>query len=291
MICCCLRILCKLAAETSFISKNPDYIGEILGVVKAFLFYGIEEYSMMEPQCLRPAAMNLPEVVHSRGNSTRNKARVKRQAPKKSTSEERNNKNLNPDENSSTATCSKYSSDSESEGLNSAHIEYKVRLEALNLLNAAARQIQPLDMFSYWSQIVASGSKDSTRVLTRLLLKEPVAEVRRTVLSTLSKLLVKAKHYLVHADDSEHPSFLTFFGTVAAMIRELHLVLSLVLSYERNPTVLVHALKCTSGLVAGTPYARLKPGLATKLARNSTPLLLVKGINYDLPVSTLDARD
>ncbi|XP_043282590.1 HEAT repeat-containing protein 6 [Venturia canescens] len=275
IVCCCLRILSNLSISASSMSQKPDCVGKILGIVKEFSFHGIEKYSTTKPQCLRPSAMNLPEVVNNRGNN-RNKTRSKRQTTKKLSQGEKNKGNSNVCLDLPEAVCCKYSSDSETEILNPTEIEYKVRLEAVNLLNAAARNFPTQEMFGYWSQIVASGSKTSARVLARLLLKEPVAKVRRSILSTLSKLLVKAKHFLVHADDSENPSFITFFGTVGAMIRELHFVLSLVLSCERNATVLIHALKCTSVLVNSTPYARLKPGLASKLSRNSRPYLLHK---------------
>lgn len=255
---------------------DPDSVGEILGIVKAFLFHGIKGYSPISPQCLRPAAMNLPEAVHipPRGRNSRSKGKPKRQTAKKSTSDDKINSQF-PLENL-VGTC-KYSSDSETESFNPAQTESKVRLESIRLLHAATLEISSREMFGYWPQIVASGSRDSARVLTRSILKEPVSKVRQCVLGTLFKLLVSAKHFLVHADDSEHPSFLTIFGTVGAIIRELHFTLSLVLSYERNVPVVTHALKCAAGLVQGTPYARLKPGLATKLSRNCRPHMLHKG--------------
>ncbi|XP_020281763.1 HEAT repeat-containing protein 6 isoform X2 [Pseudomyrmex gracilis] len=165
----------------------------------------------------------------------------------------------------------KYSSDSDTsdtEITNSVHMDSKVRLGAIRLLQTLVEITQSRDIFGYWPQIVATGSRNDARVLARSILVESVSKVRQNVLSTLTDLLTGARPFLIHAEETNQTSFITFFGTVCLMIKELHFALSLILLSEKNVAVLTHALKCMAALVQGTPYDRLKPGLATKIVRN-----------------------
>lgn len=256
------------------ISDSPDFIGEILGVTQAFLFHGIKGYSAMRPQLLRPAAMNLPERIHvipKCKNLKNHKGK-----PKKTSAKKTGNNTL-----SERCGISKYSSDSDTSDTeinNSIQMDSKVRLGAVRLIQTLVEITQSRDIFGYWPQIVATGSRNDARVLARSILVEPVSKVRQNMLSTLTELLIGAKPFLIHAEDTNQTSFITFFGTVCLMIKELHFTLALILLAEKNVAVLTHALKCTAALVQSTPYERLKPGLATKLVRNCRPHIFHKGI-------------
>jgi len=261
------------------ISNSPDFIGEILGVTQAFLFYGIKGYSAMRPQLLRPAAMNLPERIHvvpKCKNLKNQKGKSKKTSTKKATSCTGNN--ALPEH----CGISKYSSDSDTsdtEIYNSIQMDSKVRLGAVRLIQTLVEVTQSRDIFGYWPQIVATGSRNDARVLARSILVEPVSKVRQNVLSILTELLIGAKPFLIHAEDTNQTSFITFFGTVCLMIKELHFTLALILLAEKNVAVLTHALKCTAALVQSTPYERLNPGLATKLVRNCRPYIFHKGMS------------
>ncbi|XP_018299904.1 HEAT repeat-containing protein 6 isoform X1 [Mycetomoellerius zeteki] len=271
----CMHILHYMIIE-KLILKSPDFIGEILGVVQAFLFYGIKGYSVTRPQLLRPAAMNLPERVHvvpKCKNLKNHKVRSRKTLAKKNTSDSGNN--AIPEHTG----ISKYSSDSDTSDTeinNSIHIDSKVRLGAVRLLQVLIEIARSKEIFGYWPQIVATGSRNDARVLTRSILVEPVSKVRQNVLCALTELLIGAKPFLIHAEDTNHTSFITFFGTVCLMVKELHFTLALILLTEKNVTMLMHALKCAAALVQGTPYERLKPGLATKLVRNCKPHIFHK---------------
>lgn len=271
----CLRVLRDAMLERT-IANSPSLVGEILGVVQAFLFHGVRNYSVMTPQLLRPAAMNLPERVHvvpKCKNLKNHKAKPRR-----------TKKNNSPDAKSNAVPehgvgIAKYSSDSDTSDTeinNPVHIESKVRLEAVRLMQALVEITESREMFGYWPQIVATGSRSDARVLARSILVEPVSKVTQNVLSTLTELLTAARSFLMHAEETNQTSFITFFGTVCLMIRELHFALSLILLTEKNVAVLTHALKCAAALVQGTPYERLKPDLATKLVRNCRPYLIHK---------------
>ncbi|KAI4481872.1 hypothetical protein M0804_009393 [Polistes exclamans] len=266
ILCSCLRIL-RIAMIDKLIKITPDLIGQILGVVQAFLFYGIKDYLPIQPQLLHPAAMNLPErphVVPKCKNQKAAKSKSKKQMSKKSTPED---KRIFPE----SKKIYKYSSESEisdSETNDSVFVESKIRLETVRLLQALIENTQAREIFGYWPQIVATGSRNDARVLTRSILKEPNTKVRQNVLSVLTELLIGARPFLIHAEDVQPTSFITFFGTVYLMVKELHFTLSLVLNTEKNAAVLTHLLKCIAVLIQGTPYAKLKPGLATKLIRN-----------------------
>lgn len=263
---------------SGLISTSPDFVGEALGIVQVFLFHGIKNYSVMKPQCLRPAAMNLPERIHEVPkckNLKKRKGKPKKTTNKKITCSTRN------DVLSEQIGSCKYSSDSDTSDTDSntiAHIDSKVRLEAANLMQALVEITSSREIFGYWSQIVATGSRNDARVLTRSVLIESASKVKQSVLSTLTELLIGARPFLLHAEDTDNISFITFFGTVCLMIKELHFTLSLVLSNEKNIAILTHALKCGTALVQSTPYERLKPGLANKLARNCRFYIFHKGI-------------
>ncbi|XP_015603052.1 HEAT repeat-containing protein 6 isoform X2 [Cephus cinctus] len=272
----CLRIL-RVVISDSTVSNGPDVIGEVLGVIQSFLFHGIKGYLPMQPRILRPAAMNLPEPVHAiprERNFGTHKTKSRRPQSKKS------NNNIEKS-NSAFADCKamRQSSDSDTsdtETFNAAQVEAKVRAETVHLLYTIVQNTPSREMFGYWSQIVANGSRNDARVLSKCILREPVSKIRQKALSTIIELLLGARLFLVHAEDVEHSSFITFFGTVGAMIRDLHFAISLLLSTEKNVAVLTQALKCAAALAQCTPYARLKTGLATKLTRNCRPQILHK---------------
>ena len=106
-----------------------------------------------------------------------------------------------------------YSSDSDTsdtESNNSVLMDSKVRLETVHLLQALIETSQSREMFGFWPQIVATGSRNDARVLTRCILKEFVSKVKQRMLSTLTELLIDAKPFLMHAEDVHHTSFITF---------------------------------------------------------------------------------
>ncbi|XP_076678857.1 HEAT repeat-containing protein 6 isoform X1 [Andrena cerasifolii] len=271
----CLRIL-HVITVNKLLPHSIDFTGEILGVVQAFLFYGVKEYPSVKPQLLRPAVMNLPEQVHvipKSKNLKNHKAKPKKTPGRKSNAEVKNNvvpecKSVNIHSSDSDA--------SDGESNNYIYAESKVRLEAVRLLQVLVENSQSREIFGFWPQIVATGSRNDARVLTRSILKESVSKVKQNMLSTLTELLIDAKSFLMHAEDTCQTSFITFFGTVCLMIKELHFTLALVLNCDKNVAVLTHALKCATALIHGTPYARLKTGLATKLMRNCGPYIFHK---------------
>ncbi|KZC08576.1 HEAT repeat-containing protein 6, partial [Dufourea novaeangliae] len=220
--------------------------------------------------------MNLPERIHTIPkckNLKNHKAKSKKQPTKKTSMELKDN--IMPE----CKVVNIYSSDSDTsdtESNNSIYVDSKIRVEAVCLLQVLVENSQSREIFGFWPQIVATGSDNDAKVLTRCILKESVPKVKQIMLSTLTELLTDAKSFLIHAEDTHHTSFITFFGTVGLMIKELHFTLSLVLSSDKNVAVLTRALKCAVALIQGTPYARLKTGLATKLMRNCRPYIFHK---------------
>ena len=270
----CLRILRILYAEKSI--DNKETVGELLGIVQVYLFHGIEGYPNIKPQVLRPAAMNLPDITQN--NQKKKYFRNYKTKNKRPTKKANNDsKNESSPENKITPRQSSDSDTSDTENRSAIQSEYKVRSEAIHLLSTIVEFTDNRELFGYWTQIVASGSRTDARVLTRCILREPNSKVRQIALSTLNDLLIGARMFLTHAEDVEQMSFVTFFSVLSSMIKEIHFTLSLLLSTERNVVVLIQGLKCASALAQATPYSRLKPGLATKLVRNCRSHLLHKG--------------
>ncbi|KAG7209059.1 hypothetical protein KM043_015216 [Ampulex compressa] len=284
----CLHILHLMLLE-KMIPSSTDLTGEILGIVQVFLFYGITNYPPIKPQLLRPAAMNLPERIHTvpKCKNLKNQKAKSRKLPLKKTKAESKHVPLE-----SKGIC-KYSSDSDASDSESNSLIYadsKVRMEAIQLLQVLVEISQSREIFGYWPQIVATGSRNDARVLTRSLLKEPVCKVKQNVLSTLTEMLIGAKPFLMHAEDVQQTSFVTFFSTVCLMVKELHFTLSLILRPERNIVVQTHVFKCLAALIQGTPYARLKPGLLTKLMRDCRLYLFHKSPTVQVAaLSTFEA--
>lgn len=275
ILCSCLHIL-QMITVNEVLPHSIDFMGEILGVVQAFLFYGLKDYSPLKPQLLRPAVMNLPERIHvipKCKNLKNHKAKLRKQPTKKVVTEVKNNIVL---ESKGINIYSSDSDTSDTENSNSIIMDSKIRLETVRLLQVLIENSPSREIFGFWPQIIATGSRNDARVLTRSILKESVSKVKQHMLSTLTELLIDVKPFLIHAEEVDQMSFITFFGTVCLMIKELHFTLSLILNSETNVAVLTHGLKCAAALIQGTPYARLKTGLATKLMRNCRPYIFYK---------------
>ncbi|XP_026674753.1 HEAT repeat-containing protein 6 isoform X3 [Ceratina calcarata] len=280
----CLSVLTILTARR-LLPCSVDYVGEILGVVRTFLFYGVRDRCpIAKPAPLRPAVMNLPEPV-------RPLPRCKNFKDRKARSSRQPARNVAASGETDAAptsegrvvvldadSCSDSSDTSDAEFADDSlllRIDSTVRLETVCLFRALVERSPSRDLFGFWPQIVATGSpRDHARVLARSVLTEPVSGIKRRALTVLGELLTAARPFLMHAEDVDRrpsASFVAFFGTVSLMIKELHFTLSLVLSCETNVAVLTHGLKAAAALIRATPYARLSPGLARRLLRNCRP--------------------
>lgn len=257
------------------LTDDPDAINVILGIIQVHLFHGIKGYQITKPQNLRPALMNIPEqIMPSRPRNIQggNKPKTKRQLAKKN-----NDLTVVTSDLQKLNKCTSDSDTSDTENLAGNRVDMKIRLETINLLHKIIHEIPCRHMFGYWSQIIVNTTNIPSRCLVWLILKEPISKLRQTALSTLTDTIMSARTFLAYAEDSEHSTFRTFFGTVSAMLRELHSALSLVLVREKNVTVLTHALKCVTALVQTTPYGRLNPGLVTKLLQDCIVYITHKG--------------
>ncbi|KAK0162913.1 hypothetical protein PV327_006643 [Microctonus hyperodae] len=290
IICSCLRILRYLVLN-KLLNEDASSIGEICGLIQSSMFYGISGYSNFKPKLLRPALLNIPERIgpplHSRNIQSTTKLRMKKGS---------NKSTLN---NSYEVTVmNKFSSDSETsdtEIISPDRASSLVRIEAIYLLHTIIHEIPCRDMFGYWSQIIVDTSGVHTRALVTLINNEPVSKLRQLELGTLAEAIHGARTFLAYAEESDHSTFLTFFGAVSIMIRELHNALSLLLRTEKNIAVIIHALKCVTALVYATPYARLKPQLATKLipyckiyVSHTDPTIRVAALSVFEALSSID---
>ncbi|XP_034940246.1 HEAT repeat-containing protein 6 isoform X2 [Chelonus insularis] len=270
----CLKILSNLI-DSKLLIENKNMAGDILGIIQVFICHGIKGYLIVQPKQLRPAAMVIPERIQTvprHAVHNLNKSKLKKQQLKKKKSEVVNN-------SSDLKKSNKYSSDSDTsdtEYTSSSRTESMIRLAAINLLLKIIQELPPREMFGYWPQIIVSTTGTNARVLLSLTLKEPIAKLRQICLSTLAEAILEARTFLTYAEDTEHSAFLTFFGAVGAMIKQLHMALSHLLNTEKNFAVITHALKCINALVQVTPYARLASGLATKVSISCRAFIMHK---------------
>lgn len=213
-------------------------------------------------------AKNSRLITKSRQNKNK-----KMNSKKNLNSEEK--KGLNFEEKTSNFEKKVISSDSETsdcEKWSSERFYGKIRHQALQLLQELMGKMSSKEFFGFWSQIITKSEKtvgEGSRGLVKLIMKEPLGKMRQSALGVLGDAIVDARMFLVHADEAEGcGAFVTMFGAVGGMLREIHLGLALLLSSERNFSVITQALKCSAALVQVTPYGRMKAGLVGKLARH-----------------------
>lgn len=157
MLSSCLHIL-HIITISKLLPCSTDFMGEILGVIQAFLFHGLRDYPPVKPLVLRPIAMNLPEQVHilpKCKNLKTHKVKTKKQCNKKVTAEEKDNSAL---ECRGLNIPSSDSDASDTENTNFVYMNSKVRLEAVRLLQALVKNSQSREIFGFWPQVIATGS-------------------------------------------------------------------------------------------------------------------------------------
>ncbi|XP_011306252.1 HEAT repeat-containing protein 6 [Fopius arisanus] len=271
-----LSILTTLISQ-GLPSKFSELPGEALGIAQVYLFLGIPGISLIKPEELRPAVMNLPERVHlpPRGRNPRSITKSKQNKNKKSSKKTDNDKIPMNLERKTGKSSDSETSDGEKWSVE--RIQGKIRYQALQVLQEVMRVMTSKEIFCYWSQIITKSEKcGESRGLLRVIMKEPTWKVRGSALGVLTDAVIDARMFLTHAEESEGSSFITIFGAVGGMLREIHLGLGLVLSGEGNLAVVTQALKCSAAIVQVTPYGRMKPGLAGKLGRHCRYFLIHK---------------
>ncbi|XP_014205563.1 HEAT repeat-containing protein 6-like [Copidosoma floridanum] len=267
----CLRLL-RLTIDVSNL-KNSEELGLLLGIAQAYVFHEIQGFPVTSPKPMITCNLNLPVQIDSnlKKKYFRNHKVKKPSALKKV---EQKSVLTSPTPKTVKGTSDSETSDNESRSVG-APLDRKIRLEAAHLLNDIV-QCHSREFTGYWLQMVASGSRDNLRTLAKYVVRETAQANRTVALSVLNELLLASKVFLSHANDTERSSYDSVFYLLGLSIKEIHDSVCQLLRKENGILPLIQALKCASALAEATPFSRLKPGLASELAKLCYPLLMNK---------------
>ncbi|KAK3910632.1 HEAT repeat-containing protein 6 [Frankliniella fusca] len=300
-------------------SASGDLIGDVIGITKAFMLFGIPPYQAIKPSRVLPAAVPIcdipPPVARGpktiKGVGSRTRPPRKRSTPGKkkteTTEDDEDIPHTAPSLPPSTAhpevpwlygpvglDCSWRTSDSDysdseapASRLRSHHA--RIRQAALQLLLALIKVSDRRVMCGYWWNLLPDGLQSiNTRTLITCLLRDPSPRCRTAVLIVLWTLLVGSRSYLQQAEHGDPSgSFIPFSVSLGNMLRELHRSLAQALAAENAVLALTQLLRVVAILVQNTPYHRLQPGLLTKIVRSVRPLTVHKDVNIQVAALTV----
>nr|CAD7394973.1 unnamed protein product [Timema cristinae] len=302
---CKLVISCLRGLENVLVESGAlldVLLGDVLGVVRAFMLYGLPSHSGLVPQPVFPVHLAQTDISQ-RKNESRGKKVVRLRKNKTPAQKKKNEaiKSKLVDEdptNSSTwpqfnkfrcfATAnysqsevhqgygpswlrmsdSDYSDTEAGQATRIRETEARVRQAAHSLLLSTIKACDKKVLFGYWPSLLPDGPHPPhTRTLITCLLKDPSPKGRMAVSSVLINMLLGSRLYLSQAEDSERnmTAFTPWSVTVGNMVRELHRSLCLAVIAENSLSVLTQLLRCLAALVQNTPYHRLAPGLVTRV--------------------------
>ncbi|CAH0563740.1 unnamed protein product [Brassicogethes aeneus] len=299
-----ILIIC-LNGLQNIITQNPDYLkrelGNILGIIRSYMLYGVGGIEFMVPQKLMPTALSIPETASSnlrekKGGKLTRQRKPKMRGDKKESriSEEWTPDNRNRGYTPATATL-EYNSDNNVSGNNRlktsdsdfsdtengklakiAFTQGRVRQAGLNFFINVLKHTDKSVIFNYWLSFIPEVTYKGKHNLISSILKDPSTRGRILALTVLLQLLTSSKLYLLQAEMSDRStSFTPFSVTLGLTLIELHKGLCLALNDFSIPVV-TQILKCMAALVQASPYHKLPKGLITKVVRNTKPFIFHK---------------
>ncbi|XP_055605953.1 HEAT repeat-containing protein 6 [Uranotaenia lowii] len=297
----CLRIISVGTNQTQWL---PDHLGQLLGVAKSFMMYGIPGINHLNPQKIMVSQQGVPEPQHipinkggkvPKTRKTRTPAKGKGRsstdtrksgpAPGKTGSVwDENSRQPYTDQsfvleaiNTGYVSSSVYrtsdSDFSESETSRAQidrHKQSKLRLTALTLVSAIDQTVEKRIMFGFWHALFPDENRTPATVsLLNCVLKDPSPKCRITAIQAISFMLYRSKPFLIQAENSKKSpvSFTPFSIALGNMLVEMYEMLTQALADESDLSVLTQILKCLTVFVQATPFHRLKRGIVTKFVK------------------------
>lgn len=319
--------LCKIilsalrGVENVVVQSNAcsDLIGDVIGVTKVFMLFGLPSYQAVKPTRVLPAAVPVCDVPPpaTRGPKTIKGVGSRTRPPRKRTTPAKKKCDTNDDEDDNPlpgpATSSVHAqpdvswpygapglecswrtsdsefSDSEVPGARLRSQHARIRQAALQLLLSLIKVTDRRVMCGYWWSLLPDGlHATNTRTLITCVLRDPSPRCRTAVLLVLWTLLVGSRSYLQQAEHGDPSgSFIPFSVSLGNMLRELHRSFALALAGENAVLALTQLLRVVAILVQNTPYHRLQPGLLTKIVRSVRPLTVHKDVNIQTAALTV----
>lgn len=263
-----LKFICQ--SSTNF---TTDHVGELIGISKAFMMYGLTEIyqpptkvmssqqAIMEPISEPKCKKNLPSVAKKKTTKSKN---VKK-SDGKNGSRQKNEENPYQQFTIYRTSDSDFSDNEHSRELVNRNKQVKLRLSALTLLFVISNEVEKRIIFGYWHCLM---SCDDTVAVTlgNSILKDSSPRCRIVALQTMIQLLKISKPFLIQAENKEVRStstFTPFSVTLGNMIAFNYEILTQALIKEGDFTVLTQILKCISIFITVTPFHRLKNGIVS----------------------------
>lgn len=290
----CIRQLC---AKNNVLCEQ--YTGEILGIAKAFIHYGLPNVNAGHPQKIVKSQQILPEpnsidnadTVKGGKVAKAKKLRItnRKENAKNNRQSSRPNDNRKPDRNMQTTLktnetydfmslkITSHSDFSESESARERIDRNKatgLRLAAINLIGLIGQRSSKKNLYGYWYSLFPSESlTPTTSALLNCVLRDPNTKCRIAAAQATSVMLIGSKTFLAQAEclSREPASFIPFSMSLGHMIIEMYNALIQALTNESSLLVLGEILKCLTVLIQVTPFKRLQSGFVPKfihLVRN-----------------------
>lgn len=267
----CLRQLVASSVELC-----ETFTGEIIGVAKAFMLYGLPNIADVQPQKIVQSQQSLcdPNAVADTNQSSPkggkvaktkklriSKRKETRTQSKRNTSDDHRNvrplHGLTADDtfNFMSLTLTSHSDFSESDTARERidrHKDAGLRLAAITLIGLIAQKISKKLLYGYWHSLFPGEPITNTSAaLLNCVLRDPNAKCRIAALHATSVMLIGSKALFAQAESSarDPPSFMPFSVSLSYMITCMYSAVMQMLTNESSLTVLCEILKCLTVLI------------------------------------------
>ena len=300
----CKFLITAMRGISNLIQMSDDIIinnlGELLGIIKKYMLYGLSGQENYEIQKLFPTSTSIPEVLKPSIQPVQKIRGKYDKISKKITVT-----SLNDVEVDDTKSSSDYLIPSDYDK-NDSYLRYKTsdsdlsdyetfqtskitsfksrtRHCALILLATVVQKTSPKIFIGYMPYFLPDGSQfQHMRTLLTCVLSDPCSKCRCEAVGILSMIIFNCKQYFLLADGLSKSSFTTFSCTIANIIKELHKCLFNSLETEKNNANIKRLLKCISDLIRCTPYHKVDPSLIKTIAQQTKPFLTHKDVNIQI---------
>ncbi|XP_070497280.1 HEAT repeat-containing protein 6 [Chironomus tepperi] len=255
-----------------------NYVGELIGICKAFMLYGINNVAFQQPVKIISSQQAVMEPIsinnNKRGTGSNHKNKKQSKSGKKrpensKTSENKrsyasqNYQHDNPFSMYRTSD-SDFSDNEHSRELVNRNKQSKLRLTALSLIYVMTVTVDRKILFGYWHSLLST-DESMCNTLINCLIKDTSPRCKIVALQTIIQLIKYSKPFLVQAEnkDKAPSTFTPFSVTLGNMITFSYEKLTQAMIKEGDLTVLTQILKCISMFVTVTPFHRLKTGIVT----------------------------
>lgn len=263
-----LKFICQSQPELT-----TEHIGELIGISKSFMFYGLPEINFQPPTKIVSSQQAIMEPIHvPRANrNLQSASKSKKSAKSKNQKKTEGNGRQKAEDSPYHAFTMYRTSDSDfsdnehNREMVNRNKQAKLRLSAITLLLVIATEVEKRVIFGYWHSLFATDESSQPISLGNSVFKDSSPRCRIVSLQTIIQLLKNSKPFLIQAENKEKvPSTFTPFSvTLGNMIAFTYDKLTQALIKEGDLTALAQILKCISIFITATPFHRLRSGIVS----------------------------